>query len=294
MLFRSLAAIYGTERQMAQAVVFDHAVPYGWLTLALYTTLGAWLVLMLTRNLKKDLTDIHLLSRPQALGLVAYLNFLCYAFLQHNALTKRGDYGSISVGEFCSMMVTLNAVLLFILGATMLPSHEDLRIWWRGRHAGQESYWSERGLAWPWLVLLALIAYGMLAAQASFWKGLPVDEWPLAKAGFEMAVLLIFITRDLLFMQYCYLTKMRRPLAGGILFLGLYYFAVFILSVTVDAVSPARVAYVYAFQPFYALIDGANTSAVMIGALLQVPVIAFLLWAISRVLSQRPVEGAAA
>jgi hypothetical protein len=292
--YPALASIYGMDSRMSKAVVFERVVGYGWLTLALYATLGAWLALMLIRNLKKDMPEIRLLSRPQALGFVAYLNFLFYAFLKHDSVTGRSYGAGISTKDFCSTMVTLNALLLFIIGATMLTSHEDLRVWWRRRATGQESYWSERGLAWPWLALLALIAFSMLALQASFWKGIPVDQWPLGMAAFQMAVLLIFITRDLLFIQYCFLTRMRRPLAGGLLFLCLYYFAVTMLSVTVDAVAPARVAYLYALQPFYVLAEGANTAAVAMGAGLQVPVIALLLWTISRVLSLRPVEGEAA
>jgi hypothetical protein len=62
--------------------VFGLEVPCIFLTLFLYISLGAWLVLMIVRNLKRDIPEIQPLSRWQCLGLAAFGNLLFYAFLE--------------------------------------------------------------------------------------------------------------------------------------------------------------------------------------------------------------------
>ena len=66
--------------------VFGVEVPCIILTLVLYVLLGAWFVLMIVRNLKRDIPQIQLLSRWQCVGLVAFWNLLFYAFLDTNTL----------------------------------------------------------------------------------------------------------------------------------------------------------------------------------------------------------------
>ena len=281
--YPALVTWYDTNSHLPPPTVFGVKVSYGWLSLMLWTTLGAWMMLMMVRNFKRDLPDIRLLSRPQVLGLIAYLNLLCYAFVKQDLVSLKGGT-RLTPAEFSTGVVTFNGLILFLLGAIMLTSHEDLKVWWRHRAAGIESYWSERGLVWPWLVLAAAIAWTALAVQASSWQGIPVSSWPLRAAAFQMTIFLIFVTRDILFIQSCYLTGLRRPLAGGLLYLILYYFAVGILSTVVDSVAPSRVGYIYALQPFYAVTKDPGVDIVA-GAALQIPVIALLLWVITRRLS---------
>jgi len=59
--------------------IFGGELPWLLMTLLLYSTFGAWIVLMLLRNLKKDFQDVLLLSRWQAVACCAFLNFVLYA-----------------------------------------------------------------------------------------------------------------------------------------------------------------------------------------------------------------------
>jgi len=45
----------------------------------------------------------------------------------------------------------------------------------------------------------------------------------LRMAGLELVVVLVFVTRDILFIQWCTLTRLRQPVLKGILFLCLHY-----------------------------------------------------------------------
>jgi hypothetical protein len=44
-------------------------------------------------------------------------------------------------------------------------------------------------------------------------------------------VVVIFVTRDIAFIQWCRLTRMRAPALKGVLFAGLYYVAAIVLSI---------------------------------------------------------------
>jgi hypothetical protein len=210
--------------------LFGMTTSFGALTLLLYAAFGAWLVLMLVRNLKKDREQIRLLSRWQAVGFAAFLNILFYAFLDPNLLTGKGQ-DSARPEEIATMMVALNGSILFLVGLATLTPHEQLKAWWRRRLAREEGYFSESGLPWPWLVASALVAYGLLVAEAVGLRGaITLDRWHLGTAAIQLVVLLVFTARDILFLQWCALTAMKRPLVKGFLYLCLYYIAVTIFS----------------------------------------------------------------
>jgi len=51
-------------------------------------------------------------------------------------------------------------------------------------------------------------------------------------------VVLVFVTRDVLFLQWCMLTRLRQPVVKGVLYLGLYYAAAAVLIVLATVSSP--------------------------------------------------------
>lgn len=56
----------------------------------------------------------------------------------------------------------------------------------------------------------------------------------------------LFVTRDILFLQWCRLTRLRAPLLKGILYVGLYYVAITVLGSVLGIFSEARSRAVYA------------------------------------------------
>jgi len=69
------------QLQAIQPVLFGQEIPWLLMTVLLCGSFGAWLALMLVRNLKRDYPEIRPLSRWQAIGCAAFLNFLIYALL---------------------------------------------------------------------------------------------------------------------------------------------------------------------------------------------------------------------
>jgi hypothetical protein len=204
-------------------MLFGHAVPWLLMSLLLYLSFGAWLAVMVVRNLKRDYTEIRPLSRWQAVGCAAFLNLVFYAlFSTHDALVK-SDF-------LASFMVAVNGVILFMIGLASLTPPERLKVWWRVRSAGGASLFSEHGLTWPWLVLSAAVAYGLMAWGLLAWRfALNFHASSLSMAALQLTVVLVFVTRDILFIQWCTLTRLRQPVLKGILFLCLYYTAAGVL-----------------------------------------------------------------
>lgn len=202
--------------------VFGVQVPYAIVTLGLYASIAAWLVLMIVRNLKKDLEEIRLLSRWQAIGFAFYLNVLFYAFLDLRAVLKSPADAMIITW----MGLFLTGATTALVGLATLSPPERLKIWTRRREAGEEGYLSEDGLPWPWMVVTTAMGFGMLVVQVgAVGRNEPPNDFYLGYAGLAALQLLAFMMRDVLFLQWCKLTRMKSPVSKGVLLLVLYYFA---------------------------------------------------------------------
>src|SRR5262249_33262132 len=70
------------DYRLTRPMIFGHEIPWLAMSLLLVASFGAWLVVMLVRNLKRDYPEIRPLSRWQAVGCAAFLNFLIYALLK--------------------------------------------------------------------------------------------------------------------------------------------------------------------------------------------------------------------
>jgi hypothetical protein len=295
-----------TDMGHVHPTVFGMGVPCAILTLVLYVLLGAWLVLMITRNLKRDIPQIQLLSRWQCVGLVAFWNLLFYAFLDTKMLrmsmglrSPSFDYSAYQIAEFA---VAWNALFLFLIGVAALSPHEKLKIWWRKWKAGEGSYFAPDGLPWPWLVPAAIIGYAMLAAETLGMRSVvPLGEWHLGFAAMAFGAFLVFTARDILFLQWCLLTRMNHPVMKGVLFLVLYNAAAGILAWVVSVfAAPAATKVLTLLIPYGLIgemIKWKSPSLFILAAIaLQVGICVLILLAIQRRLNRpvhAPVAGAA-
>ncbi|MBZ5562585.1 MAG: ABC transporter permease [Acidobacteriia bacterium] len=273
------------------ATLFGLQVPFLVVSLLLFVTFGAWLALMLTRNLKKDLQQLSLLSRWQAVGLGAYCNLLFYALLNPESLYAKPTWQGMTPDELTRLAVGFNLPVLLLVGLATLTPYEKLKVWWRQRSVGEGSYFSPQGLPWPWLLPTAALAYAFLVAEAAGLRAsIPFRAWPLGSAAIQLLTLLVFTTRDILFLQWCNLTRMKKPIIKGILFLLLYVAAVGITGVVVEIVKPSAEGFVFGLTPYYALtvsdLSWHTAAGVYFGLALQVPIIALLLHFISGRLSR--------
>ena len=283
-----LRGLLGDHEHSPSAVIFG--TPVSWLaaSLLLYLAFGLWFAVMLVRNIKKDYDEVRPLSRWQGVACAAFLNFVLCAFFYPEA----HPWQSTTSYDFATIMAVMNVVILFVLGLAILIPHERLKVWVR-EQSGQ--WFAENGPPWPWLALSAVAAYAILVSGLFAWKGkLGFTFDSIESAAVQFLVVLVFVTRDVLFVQWCKLTRLRSPLVKGVLYLCLYYVgAAIVVSIanlhsesagqsTVSLLTPAGV---FDTRPF-----GIHfPSAVFVGLLLQLPVIGIILAGITRRIKQRPI-----
>jgi hypothetical protein len=303
-IFPAILSLYHSKADAVAFLptIFGFQVPFVVLTILLYAAFGVWFVLMTVRNLKKEREEMRLLSHWQAIGMVAFLNVLFYALLDPKRLipVAQFDYRAGSAvlhpWEAAVMVVVLNASILFLVGCAVIASKERLKVWWRQRVAGEVSYLSRDGFVWPWLAMGAAVGYALLAGEAFGLSSNNVSwrDWELGFSAVLFLNILIFIIRDITFLQWCALTRMKRPLFKGFLYLTLYYVAVAIIGSVMSLASETAGSSVMGlFSPWQMM--GAHQTglshvqASYVGMALQAVFSAFLVTLIARRLSRPPV-----
>ena len=272
--------------------VFGRVVPCLALTLVLYVLLGAWIVLMIVRNLKRDIPQIQLLSRWQCVAFVAFWNLLFYVFLDTKEIRRPRSFAAYDISSFAAAW---NALFLFLVGIAALGPHEKLKVWWRKWKAREASYFASDGLPWPWLVPAAAIGYVMLAVEALVLReGIPLSEWRLGSTAIVFGAFLVFTARDILFLQWCLLTRMKQPVMKGVLFLMLYNATAGILGALVSTFAAPATSRVLTLLIPYALLGEIEKldvplTFILAAAILQTGICVLLLLAIQRRLA-RPVH----
>jgi len=281
-----LVPLMNPEKGPPPPAIFNHIVPWVFVSLVLYVSIGIWFVIMLLRNLKRGRDDVHLLSRWQVVGCAALLNFLAYALFHPDPRME------VTKSEFVNEIVGMNIVILLAMGLATLTAHERLRVWWRQWRSGTASLFSNDGLAWPWLALSTVVAYGLLIWGVFAWHNRLLDRpGALQMGAIQLLGILIFIMRDVLFIQWSMLTRMRAPLIKGALYVVLYYASAGMVAVVLS-IGKSDPAWRFISLTTPIGVFGPNDSefhfpaAVFIGMAIQLVIIMFLMMMINRRLSR--------
>jgi hypothetical protein len=217
-------------------VLFGQRVSWWLVSALIYLSAATWAVVMLVRNIKRDPPEIRLLTRVHSMLLLAHANILFYAMVNlgyRNPWNGRSDL----VEYVTAMTLGVNWVLLFALGLMTIDPPERFRVWHRLRTANVVSYFDDHGPGWPWLLAGAALVFALLSAfagAASRW--FDVQGWHLGKTAASLTLLTVVLVRDVTFVQWCLLTRMKRPLVKGVFFLFLYYFSAIVLSIFANSI----------------------------------------------------------
>jgi len=215
-----------TVAELAAPHVFGVAVPAVILSVLLYGSMAVWVALALVNNLKKEREEIRIFTNRQAIGFAVYVNVLLIGFfhpLQNRVSTQSYEAAFV-------IFLIFNCMLFYFTGVVTLTPQERLRSWYREFCAKRQSYLSDNALPWPWILLagaIALVSFLFIVAMSGEYGQ---HDLTLGWAGFAILLLITFAVRDVLFLQWCMLTRMKNPVSKGIALIWLYYLAVVILG----------------------------------------------------------------
>lgn len=210
---------------------FGMPVHHALVLLILYMTILAWLIPAVARNIKRDPANYELYAPAQALGLLCYLNLIVFAFFFWSDYSQRPIPSSIP-GIFIrplspippldaqSTLLSVNIVFFFIFGFVLLRNRNRMRRRLHSIEAGPlalESIWPA-----PYIFLGAILV-GAAMILVIQWKRDPSLEWSLAVAIFRVIYFAVWISCDLLFLQWMNLRRGRHPLPLGVLYLIAFY-----------------------------------------------------------------------
>lgn len=205
--------------------------------LFVYITFAGWFLLAVTRNLKRDPTVYELYSPNQSLGFLLYFNLLMLGFFRWGNYLQDIGAGKSSFGAQ-SLFLGFNLALFPVLGLTLLRNRDQIRR--RLRELGDAaSGWL--AAIWPAPYLLAgMLLVGLATIGMIQWKHNSKSEWDVALAVFRLAIVALWVARDLLYLQWMNLTRARRPLTMGFVYLVVFYTCTPVLFLTLDLYTSSR------------------------------------------------------
>lgn len=191
---------------------FGIPVHHGAVLAMLSATFLLWVLLALARNIKRDPSVYELYTPEQSLGLALYTNVILVGFFQWKGFDGH---------EAHQLMTFLNLSLFFGLGLTVMRNRDRLR-----RRISELGDRAAGWLAafWPATYLLAgFVAIGLGIVAVIGRKFADAQDWSMNAAVVALLLSSFWLARDVLFIQWMNLTRVRRPLVMGILYLIVYY-----------------------------------------------------------------------
>ena len=208
---------------------FGQSLPHFAVLLVLYVIFTAWFLLGVKRNVKRDPAVYEIYSPLQALCFALYLDALILGFFNWKSpagapIIVGNSFQGFSVMPAAdiemSRLITCLWIFLF-LGMVLLRNRERVRRRVRALGDAAAGWWAA---LWPApYVLGGIILSGLATVELIRVLRRPGDEWNIGAALFEVAFCAVWITRDVLYLQWMNLRRMRRPLVSAILYLLIFY-----------------------------------------------------------------------
>jgi len=247
----------------------DHAIVL--IVLSLITL--AWVLLALARNIKRDPAAYELYTPWQSLGLALTVNLVLVGFF---------DWESVRFASAHSQLLMTNLILFFGLGMAVLRNRDRLR-----RRFNEVGPGASGWLAafWPGTYLIggfAATGLGIIGVITIVAKGDP--GWSPVPPLVALGLCAMWLARDVLFIQWMYLTRVKRALMMAVLYLIVFYTCATVLLGTLGLLKvPAGGASSAIFLPFLGLaLDDkaweAHAGLWLLALAMQFPIVTLLAW----------------
>lgn len=240
-----------------QDLFFGVTIPHVLALTAIDLTLGAWLLLALTRNIKRDPSVYEILSPAQAFAFVLYLNFLMLGFYRwvvpsFSFTPGRGNFVSyrpVLPAEAESTLLGLALWFFVIFGFSLLRNRERARRRISALGARAAGWWAALWPA-PYLVSGALLV-GFAVIAMIYKKLEPGGGWTADMGITEALFLALWLARDATYLQWMCLRRTRRPIVSAVLYLLVFYACTSTLITAFRVRESANAPYAAALIPSY-------------------------------------------
>jgi hypothetical protein len=237
------------------------SVPHFLVLVVIYVTFSAFLVLAVTRNIKRDPSVYEICAPWQGLAFVLYLNALALGFFRWVVPYQlppqyRVQFRPIQAGP-AAVVFLANALWLFaIFGFALLRSRERVRRRVRQYGATASGWWAA---IWPSPYLLAGgLATGCAILAVIRYEAEDLGNWNFQVGMLEVAFFAIWLVRDFQYLQWMNLQRARRPLVAGVLYLIIFYVCASTCMAAFGLYRPFAAPYRAIFIPSAAFGIGAN------------------------------------
>jgi hypothetical protein len=200
------------HRVEVRDVFFGQSMSHLAVLLALDLVFVFWVLLAVVRNVKRDPNYYELYSPFQAVALAVFINFLLVGFFNWRTATPIDDE---------ALLLTLNMIVFFGLGLALLRNRERMRRFLRSREVFQDR-WIEFAWPAPLLIAGALITAGMIVAGTAKERDAQV-YWSAGFAVVRALFFVIWIVRDVQYLQWMSLRRGKHPLVMGVLYQLIFY-----------------------------------------------------------------------
>jgi hypothetical protein len=191
---------------------FGQPVSHLAVLLALDLIFAFWFLLAVVRNIKRDPNYYELYSPLQAVTLAIFVNFLFVGFF---------NWRSTNSVDAEASLLTLNMIVFFGLGLALLRNRERMRRILRAGETFKER-WVD--FAWPAPLLVAgtLVAAAMIVVGTAKGRD-PNVEWSPGFAALRALFFVVWIVRDVQYLQWMSLRRGKHPLVMGVLYQLVFY-----------------------------------------------------------------------
>lgn len=230
--------------------------------LVIYVTIGGLFLLAVVRNLKRDPAVYELYSPLQAFGFALYFTVLTLGFFNWRAPLGQAIFDQSNPQQFRFLgfktlppqavlgMVLSNVFWIFaFLGLILLRNREQVRRRVKILGARAAGLWAA---LWPVPYSLAgiILAGVVVVEMIRVYRHPAPGQWSSGLALLYVGFVALWVARDLLYLQWMGLRRVRRPLAVGVLFLIVFYTCIGIsLSVAHASVRPVLAPFAAALIP---------------------------------------------
>jgi ABC-2 family transporter protein len=267
----------------SQDLFLGVSVPHFLVLVVIYVTFSAFLLLAVTRNIKRDPSVYEIYAPWQGLAFVLYLNALVLGFFRWAVPFQlppqyRVQFRPIQAGP-AALVFLANALWLFaIFGFALLRNRERVRRRIRQYGAMASGWWAA---IWPSPYLLAgALATGCAILAMIRYKVEDFGNWNFQVGILEVVFFAIWLVRDFQYLQWMNLQRARRPLVAGVLYLIIFYVCASACMAAFGLYRPFAAPYRAIFIPsaVFGLDAGAWTSAERLwaGALLLLVIETFV------------------